>query len=280
MDEKLFFRQRNTTLGEFWSFMKYKCYIINLDRAPDRWEATSKKFLEQGFDVVRVPAIDGKELQLPHPDFIAWQYFLLRGRPVIPQIIGCSLSHIKALETFLDTDDEFALICEDDVTPMPGTSEIIEEAMAYSDQWDLLRLNGIKPTRGIDFASLSGGYHLCCDLKTASGNGAKIVNRHAARRIIEKTLPIRFPHDVALFYDFPIGIREVSVQPFPIQLNDVLYKKSCIGMEPKAKEFRYFFPRLFVTFPYRTCARTVRKISRIYWALKQKAIAKKRNRTK
>lgn len=256
--------------------MKIKCYIINLDRARDRWDATSQKFQELGFDVERIPAIDGRELSPPYPDYSPWRYFLRRGRPVSPQIVACFLSHIKALEIFLATDDEYAMICEDDVSPLPDAMEAINEAMEYADMWDLLRLNGIKPTRGVNFVDLANGYHLCCDLKTASGNGAKIVNRLAAERIIAKTLPMRLPHDVALFYDLPFGVREVTVQPSPILLNGSLYQNSCIGTEPKPDGVSYWFCRVFVTFPCRVAARTIRKISRYYWAKKQKSLAKKR----
>jgi len=36
------------------------CYIINLDRAQDRWKATSEKFRSLGLNVIRVPALRGK----------------------------------------------------------------------------------------------------------------------------------------------------------------------------------------------------------------------------
>lgn len=247
-----------------------KCYIINLDRAPDRWNATAQKFEDLGFDVVRIAAIDGKTLSPPYPDFSPFLYFCCRGRPISAAKIACFKSHLKALETFLATDDEFAMICEDDVTPQAELSEIVEKAMRYADVWDLLRLNGIKPTRGVDFAVLSDRYRLGCDLKTASGNGAKIVNRRAARAILDKTLPIRLPHDVTLFYDLPIGIREVSVRPFPIALNEPLAEKSGIGGELPPRGWRYALGRIFIVAPTRAVCRTIRKISRIYWAARRR----------
>jgi len=247
--------------------MKINCYIINLDRAKDRWNEISEKFQTAGMNVVRVPAIDGKELSTPYPDFAPWRYFFYYGRIPVPNVIACYLSHIKSLRIFLETNAEHALICEDDVYPQPELNDVIEEAMHYSDHWDLLRLNGIKPTRGINFAQLSHGYQLCCDLKTASGNGAKIVNRYAAETIIKKLLPIKLAHDVALFYDWPIGIREVTVQPSPILLNERTHQKSTIGGDPSYPKFHPTMLRHFISLPYRLCSRTTRKIARIHWAL-------------
>ena len=254
--------------------MKLKCYIINLDRSPDRWESTSQKFRELGFDVERIPAIDGKTLQFPHPDFSPWHYFFYYGRPMIPNKVACYFSHIKALKLFLETDEEHVLICEDDITPKPEVVDVINDAMQYADQWDMLRLCAIKPTQGTVFASLPNGYRLQSDLKTASGNGAKIVNRRAAELIVEKCSCMKMPHDVTLFYEWPIGFREVTVQPNPILLND-FSGNSSIGQEPRYPKWHYTSLRYLILWPHRLCSRTTRKISRIYWSWKQKAIAKK-----
>lgn len=255
--------------------MKMKCYIINLDRARDRWAAVSQNFGELGFDVERIVAIDGRNLFPPYADFAPWRYFFCHGRPIAPNVIACHFSHLKALETFLSTDEEYALICEDDVTPEPETEEIIAEAMKYADRWDMLRLCAFKPTRGIVFASLPHGYHLQSDLKTASGNCARIVNRYAAEQILKKCVPMVHPHDVVLYYEWPIGIREATVSPFPIKLND-FNNDSCIGGEPRYPKWHYVSLRYLVLWPYRICSRTTRKISRIYWALKQSRAGNKK----
>ncbi len=248
-----------------------KCFIINLDRAQDRWNATAQKFRDLGFDVVRVPAVDGKTLERPFPDFSPFLYFCRRGRPISAAKVACFQSHLKALRTFLETGDEFALICEDDVTPLPELPELVEKALEYRDVWNFLRLNGIKATKGVDFAVLSEKYRLGVDLKTASGNGAKIVDREAARLLLTKTLPIRLPHDVTLFYDLPIsGIREVSVRPFPIVLNAPLAEKSGIGGELPPRGLRYALGRLLITTPTRVFCRSIRKTSRIYWATRRR----------
>ena len=243
------------------------CYIINLDRAQDRWDAAAEKFRSLGLNVIRVSAIEGKNLVFPHPDFAAWRYFFWYGREMAPNKVACYFSHIKALKTFLETDKEHAMICEDDVLPLPELMDAVNDAMQYSDSWDFLRLNGVKPTRGVSFATLSHGFRLCCDLKTASGNGAKIVNRYAAETIVSKCLPMRLPHDVTLFYDWPVGIREVTVQPFPVLLNEATRKKSTIGEESRYPFLHPASLRFFISLPYRLFSRTTRKMARIRQAV-------------
>jgi len=243
------------------------CYIINLDGSIERWSTTSEKFRSLGWNVIRVSAVAGKDITFPHPDFASWRYFFWHGRKVMPNEVACYFSHIKALRIFLDSRQEHAMICEDDVTPCPELVEIVHAAMTFSHSWDMLRLCGFKPTRGWDFAGLPCGYHLGCDLKTASGNGGKIVNRRAAELIIGKLLPMTMPHDVALFYDWPIGIREVSIRPFPIQFNDPTSKGSNIGDRPGYPVLHPATLRHFISLLYRICSRTTRKISRIRWAM-------------
>jgi len=244
----------------------FDCYIINLDQSIERWNATSEKFRALGLNVIRVSAIEGKDLAFPHPDFAAWRYFFWYGREMMPNKVACFFSHIKALRTFLEGDKKYAMICEDDVIPCPQLMEIVDTAMQYSGHWDLLRLNGVKPTRGYDFARLPHGYRLGCDLKTASGNGGKIVNRYAAETIIKKCLPMRLPHDVTLFYDWPLGLQEVSIRPFPIQLNDGMAKDSSIGVQPSHPFFHPLLLTHLTKLPYRIISRTARKITRIHWA--------------
>jgi glycosyl transferase family 25 len=243
------------------------CYIINLDCAHDRWNASSEQFRSFGLNVIRIPTIEGKDLTFPHPDFAPWRFFFWYGRQRVPNEVACFFSHIKALKTFLATDKKHAMICEDDVLPLPELMDVVYEAMCHSQSWDLLRLNAIKPTHGYHFATLSHGFQLCCDLKTSSGSGAYIVNRHAAEAIIKKHLPMTLVYDVALFYDWSIGLREVTVQPFPVLLNKSTYTHSTIGTRTRYPLLHPVSFRHIISLPYRICSRTSRKISRIRWAI-------------
>ncbi|GHT26378.1 hypothetical protein FACS18942_03730 [Planctomycetales bacterium] len=241
------------------------CYIINLDRDKERWNVISQQFTLSGFNVLRVSAVNGKELTKEElTDFSPWRYFLFYGRPAMRGEIGCYFSHIKTLKTFLDTEAEHALICEDDVVPKPELPEVLAAALKYSDRWDLLRLNAVRQTKGKSVIELPHQYHLCCDLKTASGTGSYLLNRKAAELILKKLRQMFLPLDVAMFYGFPIGIKEVTVQPFPVVLNESFYKDTTIT--GRKERYPFFSPavlRYLTVLPYKVISRTVRKIERI-----------------
>jgi GR25 family glycosyltransferase involved in LPS biosynthesis len=77
-------------------------FYINLDKDIDRNEhILSQKYSNNLQNSYRVSAIDGKLVQ-NIPNNISYQE------------AGCTLSHIKAIEYFLKTENEFAIISEDD----------------------------------------------------------------------------------------------------------------------------------------------------------------------
>jgi hypothetical protein len=79
-----------------------KMYVINLDNRPDRLISLATEIEKIGLEVVRIPAISSNELkQSSHP-------FVSR------EVAACFLSHIKALEAFIESGDSFGLIVEDD----------------------------------------------------------------------------------------------------------------------------------------------------------------------
>ena len=89
-----------------------RALVINLDRSPARWAASSKALEEAGFAVERVAAVDAR--RQPSSDRYdraanARSYFA----PLKPAEIACFRSHRRAWERV--AADGPALVCEDDV---------------------------------------------------------------------------------------------------------------------------------------------------------------------
>jgi GR25 family glycosyltransferase involved in LPS biosynthesis len=80
-----------------------KFYYINLDRSPERKERMENIFKQYKLDFQRIQAVDGKELS-------SWDQRLN------PYEQGCTLSHLKAIEAFYESGEEYGIICEDDMT--------------------------------------------------------------------------------------------------------------------------------------------------------------------
>lgn len=107
--------------------MKIRC--INLDRSTDRWEHVSSAF----HDLIRIPAVDGMQWSdgtfdeegrpcwgdIPEDMDMSSRHFKM-----FPTTYGCNCSHLRAMEHFLATDEQWTIIIEDDTEPVGDLSEI------------------------------------------------------------------------------------------------------------------------------------------------------------
>jgi len=83
-------------------FKNLPIYFINLEKRKDRLNYIVDHFSKnQVKDFYRVAAIDGNTIK--------------NNTSLSSSELGCVLSHIKAIEDFYNSDNEFAMICEDDL---------------------------------------------------------------------------------------------------------------------------------------------------------------------
>ncbi len=113
------------------------CFVINLDRSPDRMSRLFGLLGMSSIEVERVSAIDGNDLN--DADLEYWQ---LRSRvwaPLTRHEIACFLSHCKVWKLVVERQEPWALVCEDDIhiseafaqfvkTPawLPATADIVK----------------------------------------------------------------------------------------------------------------------------------------------------------
>ena len=248
------------------------CYIINLDRATERWESVVQSPGFRDLNIICVPAIDGKTLQPPYPNFSPWGYFLCRGHRVNPNHIACYNSHLKAMNLFLESGEEHALICEDDIIGTPELPDVLKDVLRYSDSWDLVRLTGFRQKSFIPFADLCNNYRLVSDLRCSTSAACYLVNRKAVQLFLRFFSTMRIDYDLALFYSIPVGIREAAIVPFPVTLTE-LSKTSQISTDRNMIRYPLWHPhRLHVLteFPYRIFTRSWRTLHRIHLALQRR----------
>jgi len=109
-------------------------YVINLDRDVDRWNSVLNESSHSYLETHRVKAIDAHDL--PSQDFVA------------PGVHAAWLSHIKAMNAFLESGLEFAIIAEDDFQ-ITRPSELLTHIETLSNlDWDMVQLGFLRP--GID----------------------------------------------------------------------------------------------------------------------------------
>ena len=248
------------------------CYVINLDRATERWENVIRSPGLKDLNIIRVPAIDGQTLQPPYPNFSPWGYFLCRGRRINPNHVACYNSHLKAMWLFLESGEEHGLICEDDITSTPELLDVLKNVLRYSNSWDLVRLTGFRQKPFIPFADMTSDYRLVSDLRCSTSAGSYLLNRQAARLFLRFFGTMWTDYDLALFYSVPVGIREAAVVPFPVKLTE-MSKTSQIRRTDDTFCYPFWHPyrlNVFTMWSYRFFTRSWRTLHRIRLALQRK----------
>ena len=109
-----------------------KAFLINLEKAKDRLNSCDQEFKKVGLDYVLVKAVDGEENYPSKKEFSRLFYTLKHGKRVNPREVACYQSHIKALELFLKTSEEYALICEDDIEFSDAFVDVLKLSLKLS----------------------------------------------------------------------------------------------------------------------------------------------------
>lgn len=228
-----------------------KCYVLNLERSPERLAVFMRGFGATQLEVERVVAVDGRELSPTQPEFSIARYRYWHGQHFEGSVFGCSASHLKALATFLKTEDTHALICEDDVVATPGLERALDGAFRYKKSWNLLRLNALrKRYHLVAYARLDETFSLCRFWGWFPGTGAYVCDRRAAQTILDKAYPIFLPFDHFIARSCLWGLKTAVVDPTPIVLGEEA-ARSTIDYRAIRK-----YPRLVrwtTTLPYRGC---------------------------
>jgi glycosyl transferase, family 25 len=236
-----------------------RAFVINLDSAIDRWAFTEAAFAGSQLALCRVSAVDGKTLTLPHAQYSEKLYRWFHGRTPNPRELACYLSHLKAMEAFLATDEEHALIAEDDLVLRPDFDNTIGIAMQYARAWNILRVTGLSRGHPLRLARLSNNYTLCVSLGRLKGAGAYLIDRVAATALLSRLLPMRLPYDHALDREWFFGLRAVYISPFPAsQIESPFLSSVQPGTYPKLSRAR----RTLATYPYQACNEIMRWLFR------------------
>ena len=195
---------------------RLKTFVINLDRAEDRWVSMAGKLSHLGIAYERIPAVDGRLLRFPVREYSEFGYRLLHGKRTNPAEVGCYLSHLECARRLLETDAAHALILEDDLHFPEDFCEILAAALDACQTWDILRLSTVNKGRKFAFRRITEKRALAIALTREKGSGAYVINRRAARWLVDAHIPIRLPYDIAYDLEFLAGLRAVFVTPVPV----------------------------------------------------------------
>ena len=246
-----------------------RAFVINLDAATDRWAFVQNSFADSQVILCRVSAVDGKRLTLPHRDYAEPLYRWFHGRTSNPRELACYLSHLTAIKTFLGTNESHGIIAEDDIVPRPDLDAVLEAALRYSRDWNILRLSGLSSGHPVRIAKVHGDYSLCVNLGRLKGAGAYLIDRRAATALLAHLRPMRLPYDHAIDREWRWGLHAACIQPFPVSQTESDFLSSVQpGTYPKLSRTR----RCFTTYPYQAFNELSRWLFRFSYFLRLRAL--------
>lgn len=206
-------------------------FAISLDRAPDRWKAIHEGFGDLPWPLIRVAALDAdahrdtilarRGLSLAHPPHgVGWNPLRFRMFSLVEEAVF--VSHLLALETFLDSNHDHGLILEDDAEPVGDLVASLEVIVASRVEFEIIKLEGLRGTGArlvIPEAKL-GGVALVRSLKPSSGAAAYLLTRNAARRLLQHAGTALLRYDDYLTNPGFCGCRCLHMAPYPIRQSD------------------------------------------------------------
>ena len=197
------------------------CYLINLDRSPERLASMSGRLAEAGIAFERVAAVDG--MALTEAQFRQQTRENRYYKPLRRGEVGCQLSHLEALRRFVACGRGYAVILEDDAILADGFALLLREAIELRERstdprlaWDVLKLAKGR-RRLIDLGSLGKDHRLVeygpsVPITTA----AAIWTRAAAERWIQAYRGVARPIDCDLQHPWEYGLCIRSIHPPPV----------------------------------------------------------------
>ncbi len=197
-------------------------FLINLDRATERLEFVKPSIDQLNLPVERVSAVDGTLLSDEKLHEVCNFERFRRYFKMFPErgTIGCSLSHEKVWQKFLESDYEFALVFEDDVVFNPKElRSCVDRAIEKKDLWDILSFEMIHDGFPLKIGDLYEDKRISLYLTSVKHSGCYLINRSAAKKLLEKFSPIIMPLDHYFTASWEFDIKFAGVEPRVVKQN-------------------------------------------------------------
>ena len=201
-------------------------YCLNLKRSPERRRKMIDQAKRLGLEINFVDAIDGQELNEDTLDNYNHEWRVKLGHPLKINEVACSMSHQKALKSFLESEYDYAIVLEDDVTLSPNILSVFD-ACEKVPQWDVLHLGIQYNYKGrYNMRSVSDEYNVFVPCKVTRGAIGFAYSRQGAEKVLSLNETIHYPFDKQMALSYKCGIRHLAVLPAPIQ---AIHGESTIG---------------------------------------------------
>ncbi len=184
------------------------CFVINLDSSKERFEAVKTRLSELNVKFERISAVDGRKLSRAQREQITYplcnkKAYIRFTRTLSPGEIGTFLSHRKCWQMLLDSQEDRAIIMEDDCVLSDRAAQYLQTDSWIPEGVDLLQLHSHLPQVKMhirkETLSLPTGDLLIAPLDMALGAQCYFISRKAAERAMELSQIFPAPVDDFLF---------------------------------------------------------------------------------
>jgi glycosyl transferase family 25 len=131
--------------------MKIATYLINLDGSDERLASATAQLQQHGIAFERISAVDGRKIPTTELEqlYDKKRAIAYMGRDLSAGEVGCYLSHIKALEAFIASDADIAVVLEDDFRLLHPYAAPIKKAAQWLQEhghanWQAINISNNK----------------------------------------------------------------------------------------------------------------------------------------
>lgn len=180
---------------------KIPAYLINLDGSADRLAAVSQELATAGIEFERVPAVDGRTLNLRDVEDCDHDKALKTyGRALTGGEYGCYKSHLACARRMLEDGHDVALVFEDDITIDPVLLEAVHEVLAVLEEsrerdWRLVHLGPASVRISSEIDKLSTGHTLHAAHYFPQTTHALLWSRKGAQDFVNEHATVRMTVD-------------------------------------------------------------------------------------
>lgn len=188
-------------------------YVINLARSVERWQAIEQSASAHHLRLTRVDAVDGHRVAREHwQDFDGREFGRRNGRTALPGEYGCYMSHLRAIEAFVQSGLPAGVILEDDVELVADFDAKVRAILASLPQNSLVKLVHYRLGGFLKVADVYSGIRVgACAFGPEGSAAAYALTRSAAVTLLKALKPMSLPYDVALGRGWANGVRVYNV---------------------------------------------------------------------
>lgn len=181
-----------------------KSYVISLPSSSERRNTIRSRLQALGLQATVFDAVNG-ELHPPatRPP---------RSRALSSGEYGCYLSHLQLWKHVADSEDDYALVFEDDAAPHAHLLQLCYQIISSHLEFDLVRLGSNKKLRGRKVLETEHGA-LLLPTNNPDGSYAYLISRNGARKLYSLLREPCQPVDWELNFYWQKSLLVLSVWP-------------------------------------------------------------------